>query len=126
MQQNYQLDNSYVYYAVPFTAIQSLLNANVVNATPLVILTTLLPSINSQVLNFVDTCGLPKGITPRTVEIELTSNNTKYKFDIPFNSSSPSWLVMLNELDVLAIKSHVITGETIKSYKVKSLLTKVP
>ena len=127
MQQNYTLDIGYTYYAVGFTGFQSVVIETVTNESSSVVLATYLPTINAQVLGLVDTCALPKGIKPRKVEIELISNNTKYVFDIPFNSSSSIlYASLITELDNIAIKSWVITGEKIPGYKVPLLLTKVP
>ena len=127
MQQNYTLDIGYTYYGVIFTAFQSVVIETVINQSPSVVLATYLPTINVQVSTSLNTCTLPKGIKARKVEIELVSNNTKYVFDIPFNSSSNLlYDSLITELDNIAIKSWVITGEKIPGYKVPLLLTKVP
>lgn len=127
MQQDYILDLGFVYYGVGFAAFQSLVIETVTNESPLVVLATYLPTINAQVLNYPDTCALPPQIRPRRVEIELTSNNTKYTYDIPFNSNfNTLWDALLADLDNIAIKSWTITGERIPGYKVPLLLTKVP
>lgn len=127
MQQNYTLDIGYTYYAVGFTGFQSVVIETVTNESSSVVLATYLPTINAQVLNYKDTCALPPQIKPRRVEIELVSNNAKYIFDIPFNSSSSIlYNSFITELDNIAIKSWTITGEKIPGYKVPLLLTKVP
>lgn len=127
MQQNYTLDNGFVYYGVGFTAFQSLVIETVTNESPSVVLATYLPTINAQVLNYPDTCALPPQLRPRRVEIELVSNNTKYVFDIPFNSNFDTlWNALLTDLSNIAIKSWTITGEKIPGYKIPLLLTKVP
>jgi len=127
MLQNYYTDLGFIYYAVRFAAIQTLIIETVTNQSPVVVLQTFLPTINAQVFTLVDTCALPRGIRPRKVEIELVSNNTKYAFDIPFNSSDTvNWSNLLNDLENLGIKNWNITGEKIPGYKVPLLLTKVP
>lgn len=127
MQQNYILDNGFVYYGVGFTAFQSVVIETVTNESPNVVLATYLPTINAQVFNIADTCALPPQLRPRRVEIILTSNNTGYVFNIPFNSDDNSnWDSLLNDLSNVAIKSWTITGEKIPGYKVPLLLTKVP
>lgn len=127
MQQNYTLDIGYTYYGVTFTAFQSVVIETVTNQSPSVVLATYLPTINGQVSDYEDTCPLPPKIKTRRVEIELVSNNAKYIFDIPFNSSSSIlYDSLITELDNIAIKSWVITGEKIPGYKVPLLLTKVP
>lgn len=124
LQQNYSLDIGYIYHAVSYTAIQTVIIETVVNLSPLDVLQNLLPILSGQVFNYQNTCPLAKGIKPRTVEIELV-DNTKYRFDISFNSASALWAQLLIELGNSAIASWEITGEKIPGYKLPLLLTKV-
>lgn len=124
MQQNYTTDIGYTYYAVGYSMVQTVVIPEITNQAVDVVLATYLPAVNGQILNLKDTCPLPKGIKPRTVEIELP-DRTKYRFDIPFNSSNPLWTQLLTELGNPAIVSWDIVGEKIPGYKLPLLLTKV-
>ncbi len=124
MQQNYTTDIGYTYYAVGYSMVQTVVIPEITNQAVDVVLATYLPAVNGQILNLKDTCPLPKGINPRTVEIELP-DRTKYRFDIPFNSASALWGQLLTELGNPAIVSWDIVGEKIPGYKLPLLLTKV-
>lgn len=124
MLQNYTTDIGYTYYSVGYSMVQTVVIPEITNQAVNVVLATYLPVVNGQILNLKNTCPLPKGIKPRTVEIELT-DNTKYRFDIPFNSAIALWTQLLTELENPAIASWTITGEKIPGYKLPLLLTKV-
>jgi hypothetical protein len=124
MLQNYTTDIGYTYYAAGYSMVQSVVIPEITNQAVDVVLATYLPVVNGQILNLKNTCPLPRGIVPRKVEIEL-ADNTKYCFDIPFNSASALWVQLLTELNNSAIKSCTITGEKIPGYKLPLLLTKV-
>lgn len=124
MQQDYTTDIGYPYYAVGYSMVQTVVIPEIANQSVDVVLATYLPVINGQILNLKNTCSLPKGIKPRTVEIKLT-DNTKYRFDIPFNSANSLWVQLLTELENPAIISWEIVGEKLPGYKLDLLLTKI-
>ena len=124
MQQDYTTDIGYTYFAVGYSAVQSVVIPEITNQAVDVVLATYLPVINGQIFNLKNTCPLPRGIKPRNVEIGL-ADNTKYRFDIPFNSVSALWAQLRTELENPAIASWIITGEKIPGYKLPLLLTKV-
>ena len=76
MFQNYSLDIGFTYYFTKFNFEQSLVIETIVNQLPVDVLTTYLPTINSQLIavNESINCELPKGIQRRRVEIELLDN----------------------------------------------------
>jgi hypothetical protein len=126
--QNYSLDMGYVYNFTKYSYFQSLVIQTIPNQEPLIVLQTFLPTINALVIqsNIESLCALQKGLTARRVEIEL-QNNTKYTFDIPFNSSDTTrWGNLLNDLENLGIKNWNISGEKVRSSLVNRLLNKVP
>jgi hypothetical protein len=125
MLQNYVTDVGYTYWAVKYNTAQSMIIPTTTNQPVLTVLQTYLPILYSQAFSDVNSCELPQKIKTRNVEIEL-QNGTKYKFDIPFNSSDTNWNVLLTQLNGAAIKSWVITGEKIPGYKLPLLLTLVP
>jgi hypothetical protein len=129
MYQNYLSDIGFPYYFTQYNIEQTLIIETVTNQAPIDVLIALLPIVYAQLVinNSKANCALPKGFIPRNVEIELSSNNAKYKFDISFNSSNTIlWSQLLNELANPLIKSWVINGEKIPGYKLPLLLTKVP
>lgn len=120
------MDCGYTYFAVSYIAEQSLINPNITNQSTTVVLQTYLPILDSQIFSYASGCQLPPKVKSRYVEIEL-SDNTKYQFDVPFNSGNKVlWSTLLTQLANSAIKSWSIIGEKLPGYKMPLLLTLVP